>query len=122
MLFFNEWNKGTAADSSFSNNLFIVEEGGRATYDFGPSTGNVFENNVFCGHHEGLPAKATVTPAPRLAGRVRPAPGLDPLQALRPAEAKTFPRGVLIKDNGGRDFFGNPLPPGQPPRVGAFEK
>lgn len=122
MLLFTEWNRGKAEDSRFSNNLFIVEEGGRATYDFGPSTGNVFENNVFCGRHEGLPAKTTVTPAPRLAGRVKPAPGLDPLKALRPAELKTFPRGVLIKDNGGRDFFGNPLPPGQPPRVGAFEK
>ena len=122
MLLFKEWNKGTAEDSRFSNNLFIVEEGGRATYQFGPGRGNVFENNLFCGRHEGLPAEVSVSPTPRLLGPVKPEPGFDSLQGCRPADAKTFPRGIIIRNNGGRDFFGNPVPADRPPVIGAAER
>lgn len=122
MLLFTEWKKGNAADSRFSNNLFIVEGRGRATYQFGVSDGNVFEKNLFCGRHEGLPAGVSISPAPKLAGSVEPAPGFDSLKALRPADAKTFPRGIIIRNNGGYDFFGNPLPRDRPPAIGAIEK
>jgi hypothetical protein len=37
------------------NNLIIVENGGRVSYEFGTIQGNVFENNLFAGRHEGLP-------------------------------------------------------------------
>ncbi len=121
MLLFNEWNKGTAKDTCFSNNLFIVEEGGRATYQLSPSQGNVFENNLFCGHHDGLPTGVLLSPTPKLVGPVKPTPGVASLQGCRPANAAHFPRGAVIKNNGGRDFFGKPIPANQPPAIGASE-
>ena len=30
--------------------------------------------------------------------------------------------GVRIEDNGGRDFWGNPVPPDTNPSIGAYEK
>ena len=121
MLSFNEWNRGTAMDSRFSNNLFIVEDGGRATYQLRPSKGNFFEANLFCGRHEGLPTGAALSPTPKLMGPVKPAPGFASLQGCRPADAATFPCGTIIKNNGGRDIFGNPVPADRPPAIGAVE-
>ncbi len=118
MMLFTEWNGGKAIDSRFTNNLFIVEEGGRATYEFGPSSGNAFEHNLFMGKHEGLPAGVEITPALEFAGPLKPAPGFDSLRAFRPLKAVP---GKVIENNGGRDFFGKPLPRNQAPAVGAIQ-
>jgi hypothetical protein len=118
MMLFTEWNGGEARDSRFTNNLFIVEEGGRATYKFGPSRGNVFENNLFAGRHEGLPAGVDISAAPKFAGPLQAAPGFDSLKAFRPLKA--IP-GKVIDNNGDRDFFGKPLPRNQAPSIGALE-
>jgi hypothetical protein len=121
MLLFTEWDRGEARDSRFTNNLFIVEEGGRATYQFGGSSGNVFENNLFAGRHEGLPAGIPTAPAPEFAAAVKPGPGLDSPKAWLPANRSSFPRGKVIADNGGRDYFGKPVPRDTPPAIGAIE-
>jgi parallel beta-helix repeat protein len=120
MMLFTEWDGGRARDSVFANNLFIVEQGGRAVYDFGTSTGNVWEDNVFVGSHTGLPEGARAAQMPRFKGPLVPKPGFESLRAFTPADAERFPRGKPIADNGGRDFFGKPLP-GGPPAVGAIE-
>lgn len=122
MLLFTDWNGGKTSDTRFSNNLFVVEEGGRATYQFGPSSGNVFEHNLFAGRHEGLPAGVSVAAAPPFAGGVKPGPGVDSLKALRPSPGTQFPRGRVIDNNGGRDFFGTPLPRDRLPAIGAVER
>ncbi len=121
MLLFTEWDGGKAQDTNFSNNLFIVENGGRASYDFGTSSGNVFQNNVFAGRHEGLPQGVDVTPVPALVRAMSPAPGMDSVKVYRPSNAKDFPRGRLIQANGGRDILGNPVSSDQPPAIGAIE-
>lgn len=122
LLLFKEWNGGRTEDSRFSNNLFIVEKGGRATYQYGRSTGSVFESNLFCGRHEDIPKGTSLSPTPKLAAPVNPTAGFASLKGCRPADPKTFPRGIMINDNGGRDFFGNPLPTNRPPMIGASEK
>lgn len=121
MMLFTEWNGGKAKDSKFSNNLFIVEKGGRATYKFGESSGNVFENNLFAGKHEGLPKGVAASSVPEFLSGVKPAPGFDSVKSLKPPGGAEFPRGILIKYNGGRDFFGRPVPSDRPPAVGAIE-
>lgn len=121
MLLFTEWDGGKAADTRFTNNLFVVEDGGRATYQFGSSSGNVFENNVFCGRHEGLPKGVTISPTPKFSGTWSPTPGFKAAKVLRPASARDFPRGKMIANNGGRDFFGTPLPNNGSPSIGAIE-
>jgi hypothetical protein len=122
MLLFTEWDGGKAKDTNFSNNLFIVENGGRATYNFGSSSGNVFENNLFAGHHEGLPKGVAVAPAPALVGPLNPSPGMDSLKVYSPSTYENFPRGRVIPTNGGRDILGNPVSSDQPPVIGAIER
>jgi parallel beta-helix repeat protein len=122
MILQTQWEGGICESARFTNNLLIVEPGGRASYDFTHGKNNVFENNLFCGRHEGLPAGASIAPSPKLTGSVTAAPGFASLQGCRPADPNSFPRGSLIKDNGGRDFFGSPLPMNQPPAIGACEK
>lgn len=121
MLLFTEWDGGKAKDSRFTNNLFVVEEGGRATYQFGPSSKNSFERNLFAGRHEGLPAGCAATPGPVFEGPLKPEPGTGWLKALRPAKGFLLPRGAVVPNNGGRDFLGRPLPRNRPPAVGAVE-
>lgn len=121
LLRFNEWDGGKASDTRFFNNLFIVENGGRATYDFGPSQGNVFESNIFAGRHEGLPKGVAVAPAPRLTGPLKPMPGFVSIKAYSPMANQVFPRGKVMPSNGGRDIMGNPVSSDQPPAIGAIE-
>jgi hypothetical protein len=121
MLRFSEWNKGRARDTRFTNNLFIVEKGGRATYHFDTSLGHVFEDNIFAGRHEGLPEGVAPSPMPKFAGPLKPAPGFESLRAFAPLAGADFPVGRVIGNHGGRDFFGKPLPQGQPAVVGAIQ-
>lgn len=55
---FNDWDGGNAKDTHFTNNFFIVADGGRATYRLGASMATRFTGNQFLGSHEGLPAGA----------------------------------------------------------------
>jgi parallel beta-helix repeat protein len=122
MLLFTDWDGGKARNARFSNNLVIVERGGIAKYDFGPSTGTLLENNLFVGRHEGLPQGITAVPsAPPIASKPIPSENPDWLQALRPLPNRDFPRGKIIENPGTRDFFGTPLPPGKPLAIGAAE-
>ncbi len=121
MILHTEWDGGRSRGARFVNNLFIVEEGGRATYDFHTSTGNVFEDNLFVGRHEGLPDEVEVaSEVPPLLGPLEPVPAAEGLDRFRPAPGSEFPRGQRLADAGGRDFFGVPLPVG-PPCVGIAE-
>lgn len=120
MLLFTEWDGGRAGDTRFTNNLFVVEQGGRATYQFGSSSGNVFEDNLFCGRHEGLPQGVAASPIPRFAGPLVPKPGFGSLHAFRPV-GPDVARGRAVPHNGGRDLLGRPLPKDSPPAIGALE-
>ena len=122
MMLFTEWNGGIAQDVDFSNNLFVVGDGGRATYQLKPSQGIRFSGNLFVGRHEGLSSDVRVGGfTPRFAGALEPRPGSKSVLAFRPLEASSFPRGVAVADPGGRDLAGTRLPAGRPPAVGAFE-
>lgn len=123
VLLFTDWDKGFAEGASFTNNLVITSEGGKALYKFGPDKGTTFEGNVFAGVHEGLPAgTAASKTVPKLKGPLEPADGLAAAERFKPAPTdRNFPRGNVIKDNGGRDFFGKPLRPTDRPAIGAAE-
>jgi hypothetical protein len=93
------------------------------TYDFGTSTGNHFEGNVFVGRHEGLPEGIVVqSKMPPLAGPLAPIEGIDRLAPFRPLAGSDFPFGVPVDAwLGGPDFFGVEVPRGTIPRAGAAE-
>ncbi|TAF40255.1 MAG: hypothetical protein EAZ65_08600 [Verrucomicrobia bacterium] len=121
LLRFSEWNGGKPSDTRFINNLFLVLEGGRATYDFSPSRGHTFEENLFLGNHVGLPPGIKAIPSGTLLpGPFEPREDRGWLDGLRPRSKDHFPRGKRLPNPGRRDFFGHPLPAG-PPAIGAAE-
>ncbi len=114
-----DWSGGNARGTRFYNNIFYVD--GRVTYDWGKSQDTVFENNVFYGTHVNPPTdpKGT-TNCPPL---VQPGGGgnvFDSLKSYRIADGMDPIHGRLIQNNGGRDFFGNPVSDQTQPRVGAI--
>jgi len=120
LLLFNDWDGGSARDTYFYNNIFYVD--GRVTYDFGKSQNTVFENNVFYGSHDKPPTDATgITNRPMLLKPGSGRDGFDSLTGYRFRDARACLPGRLVPDNGGRDFFGNPVPVDQSPCVGAVQ-
>jgi hypothetical protein len=120
LLMFNTWNGGNATNTQFYNNIFFVD--GRASYDWDRSTNNVFENNVFYGTHACIPPDAHVfTNRPPLVGPGKGSAGFASLTNYLLLPTTDFPRGRIVADNGGRDFFGHVVPANNPPAIGASE-
>jgi len=120
LFLFNDWDGGSARDTFFYNNIFHVD--GRVTYDFGKSQNTVFENNVFYGTHEQPPADARgITNQPALLKPGSGGDGFDSLGGYKLRDANACIPGRVVSDNGGRDFFGNPVPLDRSPCAGAVE-
>jgi hypothetical protein len=120
----NEWDGGNADSTFFWNNIFHVAAGGRVTYVWDKSTRNFFDRNVFYGDHVGRPTQDAGAITGREPQFQQPgALGFDlaSAEAYRLIQADSlFAAGRVIPENGGRDFFGNPLPSGTP-YVGAHQ-
>ncbi len=120
LLLFDTWNGGNANGTHFINNIFYVD--GRVTYDFGKSTNNDFQSNIFYGNHVGMPADGQATThRPPLLAPGKGGKGLDSLTGYALQPDANFPRGQIVPNNGGRDFFGHPVAENQPPSIGASE-
>ena len=118
LLLFSDWSGGNASNTQFHNNIFYVD--GHVSYNWGKSTSNSFDGNVFFGSHGLITSDmhaVTNRPGLRAAGSGRY--GLASLTGYLPRAGRDFPKGITIPNNGGRDFFGNPVPQDQPPFVGA---
>lgn len=103
------------------NNIFYNMGGG--TYSYGAQNYHVFENNLYYGNHPSSepsdPYKITADPElvnPGSGGIGRSTVGGYQLRADSPA----INAGKFIADNGGYDYFGNPLYNGRPD-IGAHE-
>jgi hypothetical protein len=95
---------------------------GRVTYQWDTSKNLVFGNNIFHGNHAEIPPDPfAITARPALRNPGSGGDGFDSLNGYRPSNSSVFPRGRIIPDNGGRDFFGNAVPSDQPPCIGAAE-
>jgi hypothetical protein len=120
LLLFNEWNRGSASNTFFYNNIFYVD--GRVAYDWSKSTNNVFESNVFFGNHSELPPDVhVITNRPALLKPGSGGNGFDSLNGYKLRDASACLPGKIIPDNGGQDFFGNPVPTNRPPCIGAAQ-
>jgi len=118
LLLFTDWSGGNPEGTTFINNIFFVD--GRVSYQWGQSRSNVFSNNVFFGNHQEIPPDShAITNRPSLLRPGCGSHGLDSLSGYQPAKAEGLPRGQVILNNGGRDFFGHPVPATQPPFIGA---
>ena len=101
---------GFAKDTFFYNNIFYVD--GKVNYDFGQSTNNVFERNVFYGDHQNQPQDSFAIAADPML--VNPGSGGEKLDSLEGYKlspgSPCIGAGLLIEDNGVQDFWGNKLP------------
>jgi hypothetical protein len=120
LLLFTDWSGGSASNTFFCNNIFYVD--GRVSYDWGKSQNNVFENNVFWGNHHKPPADPhAITNQLALLKPGSGGNGFGSLSGYKLRDASACLPGRIVPDNGGRDFFGNPVPPDRPPCVGAVQ-
>jgi hypothetical protein len=118
LLLFGEWDGGRPTGAKFFNNLFYVD--GRVTSKWDSAKKLVFANNVFYGRHAEIPSDPhAITNRPALAKPGSGGDGFDSLKGYCPADTNGFPRGRIIPDNGGRDFFGHPVPADESSFVGA---
>ncbi|KRF05510.1 hypothetical protein ASG89_20495 [Paenibacillus sp. Soil766] len=113
---------GFAKNTFFYNN--IIHNLGSGGYNFGNSTNNVFEHNVFYGNHPASePADPyKITADPMLASPGSGGIGKDTVigyQLLSTSPA--IGAGKLISSNGGRDYFGNPVSAVDAPNIGAYQ-
>jgi hypothetical protein len=117
---FTEWDRGNARDTFFYNNIFYVD--GRVTYNFGKSQNTVFESNIFFGSHTARPPDISgSTNQPALLNPGSGRNGLDSLGGYKLRDGDACVPGRLVPENGGRDFFGNPVPTNRPPCAGAAQ-
>jgi hypothetical protein len=120
LLLFTEWSGGNAENTYFYNNIFYVD--GKVRYRWGKSKNNVFENNVFYGSHEQPPADPhAVTSKPPLLDPGSGTNGRESLGGYMLRQSAEEPKGRIVENNGGRDFFGNPVPEDQPPFCGVHQ-
>lgn len=120
MLLCGDWNGGHPDGAKFFNNLFYVD--GHVTYDLRKGTNIVFEHNIFYGGNEKVPSDPfAVTNRPALRQPGSGGNGFSSLKGYWPTDARSFPRGQIVPNNGGRDFFGNPVQAARPPCIGAVE-
>lgn len=113
---------GYASNTAFYNNL--IYNLGTGGYLFGSSTGNIFDNNLFYGNHPSSePADPhKITADPKLASPGSGGIGRGTLagyQLLNTSPA--IGSGRIISGNGGSDYFGNPVPAGTAPNIGAYQ-
>ncbi len=115
---FQDW-AGFPNGTKFYNNIFYVAPGGVLKIWEGPQVvGTVWEKNCFFGTigDNSLPANQ-ITVDPKLVNPGAAVVDAYKLQASSPMKGA----GRVIANNGGRDFWGNPVSASQPPSVGAHE-
>jgi len=120
LLLFTTWDGGDASDAHFCNNIFYVD--GQVGYQWGKSRNVTFEDNVFYGRHQGVPRDSNpLTARPPLGKPGSGGNGMQSLSGYQWPASSQYPAGKIVPGNGGRDFFGNQVPAGVPPSVGAFQ-
>ena len=120
MIQFGNWD-GYADNTQFYNNILYVD--GRVTYDMGQSTNNIFEGNVFYGDHVDPPYDPyAITDDPMLVAPGTGGWGLDSVSGYQlQSGSPCINSGVEVADNGGLDYWGNPVPTGGVTDRGAHE-
>jgi hypothetical protein len=130
--------KDWADNTTVSNNIFYVDGQARngaamkrkpvddGTFITQPGVGGAtkitFQNNLFFGNFKDVPDGWQALRFDPLLSKPGSGQGLDSLQGYQLREgSKGAGAGVPIEANGGRDFWGNPVPAGKKPAVGAHE-
>lgn len=102
--------EGWATNVYFYNNIFYDLTD--ATYDFGQAVNVVFSHNVFFGKSKPLPDDPNrITLDPRLIDPGKASKGWNTVTGYRlKAGSPCIGSGMVIEDNGGKDYFGTTIP------------
>jgi len=108
------WGSAWPSDTRFINNVFYVD--GKGHFDLGSMSGTTFDHNAYWGDMVNRPADPNaILSDPKLV-----APGSKDPRGYWPLPGSPLRRaGKSIAGNGGLDFWGNSLPPGDPLNIGA---
>jgi hypothetical protein len=123
ILFF-AWNWGGAwpDKDTFANNIFQAD--GKTTFAMGGSTNMTYTNNVFYGTYAPPPPTDphAVTVNPLLKAPGLGANGIETLDGYHiDRNSPCDDAGMIIPNNGGKDFFGKNIPSDKTPTVGASQ-
>ena len=115
-----DWN-GWASDTFLSNNIFYTADSMK--YKFGSATNTVFDHNLYAGGQVNMPKdEHAIRQNPGLVRIPLKAPAWIKLPELAPKKGSPcIGAGVVIPDNGGKDFLGDTVPMNTPPAIGALE-
>jgi len=121
LILMGNW-EGWADSTQFYNNIFYIT--GQANYTWGSATHTIFENNVFYGNHKNPPKdNKAITEDPLLVNLGSGLEGFDSLRGYKLKDGSPcINQGKIIQNNGGLDFWGNPVPNGEAPDIGAYQK
>ena len=118
----DNWGGPWPEDTLLANNIFYVED--EAAFEFGEDVKTVFKNNVYFGKIGNQPKDArSTTQAPMFErtadGTIQ---GIEALKAfMLNADSPCIGAALPIPNNGGRDFFGNPVSKDGPHCIGVHE-
>jgi hypothetical protein len=121
LLFSWNWGHRWPDNTQICNNIFDVD--GRVTFQEGGMTNTVIEGNDWWGNIPTPPFGSNgIFISPQL---LDPGNGRTSLHSLSGYSLKIFSpcrnAGISIANNGGRDFWGNPVPNDGPPSIGASQ-
>ncbi|MGW4244668.1 hypothetical protein [Nocardia sp. NPDC004722] len=104
---------------TFANNIIVNEGSGGYAYEGADIT---FSNNVLYGNHPNGPS-GQITADPKLTDPGTGGTGLNTVNGYQLGDGSpALGAGKTIPDNGGRDYFGNPVPNGCAPDIGAHQR
>jgi hypothetical protein len=115
LIFHGQWDSW-ATGTHFYNNIFNTS--GNFQFIFGSSSGNTFSNNLWSGNFTDPPQDPSgVFQDPLFRG-----PGFTkPDDLILREGSPAVGSGILIQNNGSRDYRGNVVSQNNPPTIGAFE-
>jgi hypothetical protein len=118
----DNWGGPWPEDTVFANNVFYVED--EASFQFGEDVKTVFRHNLYYGKIGDRPDDSSPTAHNPMFRRV-PIDTRDRLESLKAfmlhADSPCIGAAAPIPDNGGRDFFGNPVSTDGPKCIGVHE-
>lgn len=103
---------------TFRNNIFYAPQ-----FQFDDPTNIGYDHNLYYTGLKAVGDANAVTADPLLRAAGTGADGRNTLPGYQlKAGSPAIASGVLMTENGGRDFFGNPVSGTQPPAIGAFQR
>ena len=105
----DNWGGPFPEDTFFANNIIVAAE--KHDFVWKESKGNNFVNNLYFGELENMPEdKKAIFGDPKFVDVLKKVDGKWNLEALKlAADSPCIDSGVIIPDNGGKDYSGKPL-------------